>query len=343
MMMMFRLLNRFLWDQDEQRLRAFWRVCLHTLLVLLLTGIPLVLWTLGTVVFGAHSGANTVGLFSVSNLTQQVGSPGLLLLSIANFFGILGSTLIAGCWIDRRKFTQFGFSFTKRWWVDFAFGLGLGAGLMGLIFLIGWLTGSLRVTGFYITGRQGTGFIPGLMKGLALFTLVGIYEELLFRGYYLVNLAEGINYRGLGKRTAVWWAYGLSSLTFGLLHLGNLNATWVGAINTALAGVFLGLGMLLTGSLAIPIGTHIAWNFFQGYVFGFAVSGFQADTTLIGTEILGNTWLMGGRFGPESGALSLVAMLIGSLLMVLWVRRNGQLEVHADLAEYTPRPEPNRA
>jgi hypothetical protein len=132
-------------------------------------------------------------------------------------------------------------------------------------------------------------------------------------------------------------AFLVSSLVFGILHLGNPNATWVSAFNITVAGLFLGLGMVLTGSLAIPIGLHITWNFFQGNVFGFAVSGIQPGVTVIGTEVVANTWLVGDAFGPESGVLGLVVMLLGGLLTVLWVRRKGFLQLRTDLAVYAPQ------
>ena len=132
-------------------------------------------------------------------------------------------------------------------------------------------------------------------------------------------------------------AFGLSSLVFGILHLGNPNATWVSVINICLAGLFLGLGMVLTGSLAIPIGLHITWNLFQGNVFGFAVSGIRIGATVIATETVANTWLVGGAFGPESGFVSILAMLLGSVLTVLWVRWKQPLRLMTDLAKYEPR------
>jgi hypothetical protein len=330
------------WNKEEKRLRAFWRLAIHSLLIMLFTGIPSFVFLLWTIFFSPTSVIDIVDVFSSSSLIQWTNSRSniMIVLSLINFTGILGSTLIVGKWIDRRKFSNFGINFSKHWWMDFAFGLGLGAGLMGFIFLTGWLTGSLRVTGFFITGNQKASFVFGLIEALFLFVLVGIYEELLSRGYHLINLAEGFNHPRLGQRKALLLAYGISSLLFGVLHLGNPNATWLSVINISLAGAFLGLGMLLTGSLAIPIGLHITWNFFQGNIFGFSVSGLPTGLTLIETEVIKNSWLIGGSFGPESGLISLIAMLIGSVFIVLWTRRKNQIILQTDLAKYAP---PNEA
>jgi hypothetical protein len=339
MMNAMKLLTRFLWNNDEKRMRAVWRLGIHTLLVLILTAFFTVLLMFLVVLFDVATGASIRDVLSGSGPIQWVESPWLnmVIAPLATFLGILSATFIAGRWIDRRKFTQFGISFSKDWWIDFAFGLGLGAGLMGLIFLVGWLTGSLQVTGFFEVYQQDGGFVLGFIQALVFFVFVGIYEELLSRGYHLRNLAEGFNHPRIGERTALLLAYGLSSLVFGILHLGNPSATWVSVLNICLAGLFLGLGMVLTGSLAIPIGLHITWNFFQGNVFGFAVSGIRTGATVIATETVANTWLVGSAFGPESGFVSIIAMLLGSVLTVFWVRRKLQLRLMTDLAKYEPR------
>jgi uncharacterized protein len=128
----------------------------------------------------------------------------------------------------------------------------------------------------------------------------------------------------------------LSSVVFGVLHGNNPNATAFSTINLALAGVLLGLGYVLTGQLAIPIGIHITWNFFQGNVFGFPVSGGQfGAATVVATEQGGPPIWTGGAFGPEGGLLGLLVMFAGCIAILAWVRaRYGVLFVHAPLAEY---------
>ncbi len=56
---------------------------------------------------------------------------------------------------------------------------------------------------------------------MAFFLCVGIYEELLFRGYFLRNLAEGLNLARLGPVVALLLAWIGSSLVFGAAHLSN--------------------------------------------------------------------------------------------------------------------------
>ena len=334
------IITRIFWNQDQKRLRAFWRLGFHTSLVLILTSLLTVGLLFLAVAFDVASGTGLQDVVAGTGPIELMEAPwvNLVIAPLATFLGILLATFVAGRWMDRRPFKQFGISFSKGWWVDFGFGLGLGATLMGLIFLVGWLTGSVQVTGFFVVSNSHGGFVLGLIQALVFFVLVGIYEELLSRGYHLVNLAEGFSGGLSSERWALMLAFLVSSLVFGILHLGNPNATWVSAVNITIAGIFLGLGMVLTGSLAIPIGLHITWNFFQGNVFGFAVSGMNIGATVIATETVANTWLIGDAFGPESGLISLGAMLIGGLLTVLWIRRKGAVRLDTDLAVYEPKP-----
>jgi hypothetical protein len=128
---------------------------------------------------------------------------------------------------------------------------------------------------------------------------------------------------------------------FGLLHATNPHASAGSTLNIGVAGLFLATGTLLTGELAIPVGLHIAWNFFQGNVFGFPVSGGDVRAaTFVSIRQAGPNLWTGGAFGPEAGLLGLLATLVGILLTAIWVRwRCGSVGLDLSLATAPGRPE----
>jgi hypothetical protein len=192
---------------------------------------------------------------------------------------------------------------------------------MSLIFVIEWSAGWVVVTETLHVAIAGLSFIVAIIGALLLFVVVGVTEELLARGYHLLNLAEALHGSWLGRRAALLIAWLISSSLFGLLHIFNPNATWYTTLALMVAGLFLGLGFLLTGSLALPISLHITWNFFQGNVFGFPVSGNQYQSaTFFAIEQGGPALWTGGAFGPEAGLLGLLAILLGCAIIIWWVR-----------------------
>jgi len=327
------------WNQGERRLRAFWRLSGQLILVFLFT-LPLMLLT-PLVALGYLLAQDTVPITELADpLVLQAylaQSPVMAIVSsFVTLIAILLSTWIAGRFLDRRRFSDFGLRLSRDWWIDFGFGLLLGALLVTLIFLIQLFTGWIKVTGTLVTHNQGMVFPLAILVYLAMFVAVGIYEELLFRGYQLQNLAEGLRGKLLPPQLAVILATLLSSTVFGVMHMTNPNSSLVSTLNIIMAGILLlATGYILTGELAIPIGVHITWNFFMGNIFGFPVSGLDVSaTTLISTQPTGPALWTGGAFGPEAGLVGLFAMLLGGVLTALWVKvRYGSLGICQKLAE----------
>jgi membrane protease YdiL (CAAX protease family) len=127
----------------------------------------------------------------------------------------------------------------------------------------------------------------------------------------------------------------LSSLFFGIGHAMNPHADWVSTLGVTAAGLLLGLGYVFTGSLGISVGLHFSWNFFQGNVFGFPVSGRDFGVSFLKVSQGGPGLWTGGAFGPEAGLLGFLACLLGGLLVLLWVRRvYGPVRLRGDIAVY---------
>lgn len=275
---------------QERRLRAFWRLLIQsTVLILLMAclSVPLVL-----------------------PILLKLGGERALMLgsTVVEFIGVTTTVLLARRFLDRRSFTSLGFRLTRAALVDVLAGLIIAGLVMGLIFLSLFSLGWLRFDGFAWQFEPPLMVLVNSLLAALLFLLVGWSEELLSRGYHLQTIASGLN-RG--------WGVALSSAVFGCLHLLNPGASWISTLGIFVAGLFLAFGYLRTGQLWLSIGLHIGWNFFEGPVFGFLVSGVDfyriSRVTVSGPAI----WT-GGAFGPEAGLIVLPAIAVGVGLVYLY-------------------------
>ncbi len=320
-------------NPTEHRLRAFWRLAVQALLYFV--GIFFIQIPLGILVAVLAVSAGVPMTDSSAMQAYAVGLPWLnMTASLGSLAAIIFSYFICAK-IDKRPWKDFGFHFSKQWWQDFGFGLFLGAILMVFIFSVEYLGGWIEITGTF-AAKSGFSFPMGMLMALVMFICVGFSEEMLSRGYQIRNLAEGIRGRFLSPKMALLVSYLLTSSLFGFMHAGNPNATLMSSLFLVIAGLFLGLAYVLTGELAAPIGLHISWNFFQGNVFGFPVSGTQAGSTFIAIQQGGPALWTGGPFGPEAGLIGLVAIAIGCGLIFLWVKATRkEIKLNENLAVYS--------
>lgn len=285
-----RRLQWLVWNRAERRLRAPWRL-LAGMLFFFVVSIAAVL-ALGPIAlyFG-------IELFAGFGPTTRP-------LAINAVLGVVVTAAIvpAGWFLDRRRLSDYGLRIDRQWWTELGAGLFVGAAAMTGVAGVGIAGGWFVVDGVGLSSDSVVLF--GLLIGV--FIIVGVYEELLVRGYLLTNLAEGFRwFDRLDYRLAVAGATVLSSGAFGALHFMNPNATLLSSAVISAAGVMLAVGYLYTGELAMPIGIHITWNIFQGLVYGLPVSGVELPVTLVGTATRGPATVSGGAFGPEAGLLGL--------------------------------------
>lgn len=308
----------------RRRPRALWRILAQYVIFFALTVVLLVPATLLLFALRGFQGG----------ALQAGGSGGVMLASVvASLLAAFATLWLAGRFLDRRRFADYGLRLDGGWWLDLGFGLALGAALMAAIFVVQLSMGWVSVTGTLQSG-PGAPFWISILTPVALFLCVGIYEELIFRGYQIKNASEGLG--GLiGPRAAILVAWLITSSMFAVAHIPNPNSTLVSTTNIALAGLMLGAGYVLTGKLAIPIGLHISWNLFQASVFGFPVSGLDASrATFIDIQQSGPEVWTGGEFGPEAGLLTIFATVLGVISTLLWTKLRGEgASLHLPLAE----------
>ena len=201
--------------------------------------------------------------------------------------------------IDRKRLRDLGLELKRGWLLNFAKGAVLAILILGVIFAFSLAVGSIRVEGLSRAAPEGTSVLAYFIGALLAFLSVGVYEELMFRGYVLQTLSERSR-----KVTAIV----VSSIIFALLHGFNPGADVFGVLNTVLIGTLLCVLYFRTGSLWMPIGFHTAWNFSLGYLYSLPVSGIPLYGILNVIEVDEGSKLTGGSYGPEAGLACTIAL-----------------------------------
>lgn len=232
----------------------------------------------------------------------------LLISQVVTLFFIFLIVYYFRKFIDRKSVLSLGFSIHNRT-KDIIFALLLGFIIMAFGFSLLWIMGKLEI--------RAIKFVPYVMfMSLIIFFAVALIEEIVFRGYLLNNLMESLN---------KYIALTITALIFGALHSLNDNFTVVGLLNLTLFGVLAGMPYIFNRNLWFPISFHLSWNYSQGAVFGFPVSGKgEGIEFLISQNLQGNPQITGGSFGFE-GSLILTLLLFMSILIVSYLYKNNQL------------------
>jgi len=188
----------------------------------------------------------------------------------------------------------------RRFWIGIAFGLVEVSALVGSIALCG-----------------GYSFGPVILHGAEVarwaliwavfFTLVGFFEEFLFRGYTQVVLAEGIGF---------WPAAIALSLVFGAAHIRNKGENWVGILSIVVTGLVFAFALRRTGNLWMAVGWHASFDFGETFLYSVPNSGFTFQGHLSSAVLHGSpAWLTGGTAGPEASIFSF--LILGILALAI--------------------------
>ena len=154
-----------------------------------------------------------------------------------------------------------------------------------------------------------------LVVALVIYLVLAALEEVVFRLFALNGL--------LALTRRPWAAVAGSTVLFALVHAFNTGATPLSLLSATLGGVMYGLAFVLSGRVWMPLGMHLAWNFVQGTVLGFPVSGTAAAgvAVLHQAPVTAPVWLAGGAYGPEGGVVGIGFRLLVIAAVVLLARR----------------------
>lgn len=225
--------------------------------------------------------------------------------------------------VDQRSWIHSGLIISKVWLKELLAGIVIAALVMGVIFLLILQTGGLEINGFgWERNGQKYWLIP-ISVFFVQMASVGFYEELLSRGYLIPNIKEGLSIGNISPFKATLISVFVSSALFGIAHAANPDASYTAVFNILLAGVMLAIPYIITGRLALSIGLHFSWNFFQGGVYGFRVSGMEIRNSVIQIQQKGPDWWTGGAFGPEAGLAGLLGIITIILLTTVYLRHSG--------------------
>ena len=251
-----------------------------------------------------------IGQYWLQTLLRYLGVPGggwqLGLVALATFACTWACTRMR-----REPLASVGFRLDRRWMREVGLGTAIGIGQVLAAVSMIWAIGGVRME-----------FDPewslwALASGSLLFVLVAIQEEVLFRGFLFQRLRDGLG---------AWPALLLLAILFALAHGDNPGmeaaTTVVATLDMALGGVVLGLAYLRTRSLALPIGIHLGWNWMQGSILGFAVSGTTASGVVQPTILGQSEWLTGGAFGMEASVFAVVVDIGTLVLLLCWKPRS---------------------
>jgi len=227
--------------------------------------------------------------------------------SVGLFDLALFAVMLCGAWvmskIERRPLSLYGLpvrdAFRGNFWIGVLFGSVAITGVLLCMLVVG----AFRIDALATTSIAA--LEAAILWALA-FLCVGLSEEFMFRGYVQFTLTTGVGF---------WIAAAITSLLFGVLHLGNSGENPLGIVAIICFALFHCVTLRQTGNLWMSVGFHATWDWGESFFYGVPDSGTTTWHALFATTFQGPAWLTGGKDGPEGSVLALLAVLIMTLIV----------------------------
>ena len=213
--------------------------------------------------------------------------------------------------IEKRPIRTMGFS-KGNGLSEFAKGVLVGAIMITTVLVVFFITGDAKFERIQFS-------LPFLVSWM-----------LVLIGYILQTAAEEIYIRGwlvpiISYHKNAYLAILIASTMFSYFHLDNNGASWLSTLHLFIFGLFTAVYAMKRGNIWGPCGFHFAWNFIMGNVYGFHVSGYDSESSLMYFTTSNRTFLTGGQFGPEGGIPGLVVFIL-ALLWAIFILKDTSKE-----------------
>lgn len=224
------------------------------------------------------------------------------LLTMAACAAMLGIYAVLCRIIEKRQVTELSL---RRLAPDLTVGCVIGTICIAVSILGMWLAGVYH-------GRFASPDMEAVVRDLLLFIFVATGEELICRAVLL---------RMIEERWGTTIALVISCLAFGFFHYSNDGGSVWSCIAITITAVEAA-SFIYSRTLWMPIGSHLAWNFVQGNIFGVSVSGNKMSDSFLQADLSGPEILTGGTFGMETSIITVVlTTAIAAGLIYLAIRK----------------------
>ena len=295
----------------NSQIRSGWKILITFIMFFIITIIASIFLGMGYMIINiAIYGVNNASAIAEGIKSNDMVS---IISNIIQCICLIGSVVLLWKVFEKKPIREMGLVNIKKGYKDLVAGLIFGAISMSMVFAI--LLGSNNIQ--LVSSLTKPSFNIALLMELILFIFVGFDEEMFTRGYCMSVL---------NQTRKKWVVVGVSSIIFALMHSFNPDMTLLSYLNLFLVGVLFAYMFIKSNNLWLTIGYHITWNFFEGPVFGFQVSGLNMKSIYLVKKPADNI-ITGGGFGPEGGLVVTFIIILGLIYMWKFYKPTEQISL----------------
>ncbi|HEY1867061.1 MAG TPA: CPBP family intramembrane glutamic endopeptidase [Candidatus Cybelea sp.] len=261
----------------DGRARAIWNAALF--------------WIVGELALQPLLGNAVGGVLRAWHVGNGLSAALIALFELATLFMVVVLTALFG-YFEGRGVWDYGLPVAEAFRARFWEGLAVGTVWPGIVALLMIALGGMRVAGLALHGWALVGAAAAWFGAMV---IVGLSEEMWFRGYLLQTLGRGIGFWAAAVVLSLWFT--------GEHYFFKPGENIWDCITLFAFGMLICFSVLRTGSLWFGVGLHTAFDFMQIFVIGTRNGGQVPVAHLLDVSFPGPAWVTGGSLGTEASVL----------------------------------------